>query len=532
MYKSIISLISIAFSITLTQAQPKTAADKSIQKIDEIITYVHHLYVDSVKHDQLAEAAIVAMLEELDPHSRYISKDEVRDANESINGSFVGIGIRFQILKDTLHVVATIPNGPSEKLGILAGDKIVIIDGESVAGTGLKNSQVRKKLMGELGSKVEVQIKRRRNTEFIPFTITRDKIPVHSVDCHYMIDKQTGYIKLTSFSRTTPMEVHKSIQNLVDSGMKNLILDLQNNGGGLLDAARIVSDEFLSGNKMIVYSEGRKQPKRVLRASQKGGWEKGRLIILANENTASASEIVSGAIQDWDRGLIVGRRTFGKGLVQRPISLSDGSQIRLTIARYFTPSGRFIQKPYDDLEDYRNDYKNRFLNGEFNTKDSIKFADSLKHETRIMKRTVYSGGGIMPDIFVPLDTNYLSDYYRSLIRGGYFNTFSLSYVEQNREKLKRTYPDFQSFKKKHSCDQKFMNEFFDYVKKENSKLEFNKEEYEASESSIKIRLNALLAQNIWGRSEFYQIYNAENDALQKAIEVIESSQYESMNLAK
>lgn len=532
-------LILILLFITGTQLSGFTQVKKNAQRIEEVLTYVEHLYVDSVNDDELTEAAIVAMLEKLDPHSRYLSLSEVRDANEAINGSFVGIGIRFQIVKDTLHVVATIPNGPSEKLGILAGDRIVSIEGESVAGVGLKNTQVREKLMGEMGTKVKVQIDRNKSKKPLDFVITRDQIPVYSVDCHYMIDAHTGYIKLSSFSRTTAEEIKASIEDLKNSGMQNLILDLQNNGGGLLHAAKLVSDEFLSGNKLIVYSEGRKQPKSELHAGSKGIWETGPLVILTNENTASASEIVSGAIQDWDRGLIVGRRSFGKGLVQRPISLSDGSQLRLTIARYYTPSGRFIQKPYDDLDAYKNDYMERYLNGELNNQDSIKFADSLKYETRVTKRTVYGGGGIMPDVFVPMDTTALSEYYKSLIRGGYFNTYSLSYVEKNRELIKKKYPNFADFKADENyCDEEFMDDFFAYVAQEDKTLSLVKADYKlnadykVSEESIKTRLKALIAQNAWGRSEFFQIYNVENDALKVALETIRSQKYETMNLAK
>lgn len=529
-YSFALVLLVLTSFYSTAQRDPKKA--QTVQKFDEILTYINSLYVDTVNDRQLTEAAIVAMLEKLDPHSTYISSDEVDDANEKINGSFVGIGIRFQIVKDTLHVVATIPGGPSEKLGILAGDKIIGIEGKSIAGVGLKNPQVREKLMGELGTKVRVEIKRKNNRKNLDFVITRDKIPVYSVDCHYMLNKETGYIKLSSFSRTTTEEMQKSIKELSAKGMKNLILDLQDNGGGLLYAAKTVSDEFLSGNKLIVYSEGRSQPKSELFAGQAGNWENGRLVILTNENTASASEIVSGAIQDWDRGLIIGRRSFGKGLVQRPIDLSDGSQMRLTIARYYTPSGRFIQKPYEDLEAYRNDYMDRYLNGELTNQDSVKFADSLKHQTRISKRTVYGGGGIMPDVFVPLDTTASTEYYKSLIRGGHFNSFVLLYVEKNRESLAKTFPDFETFDKSDVCDKKLMDEFFAHVKKEEPKLEFNEKDYAISEKSIKIRLKAFLAQDLWGTPEFYRVFNEENEILQKAIETIESMKYESMNLAK
>ncbi len=529
----VIFLLSFSLFLNFNSfSQVETKKNKNVQKIEEILTYINSVYVDTVNENQLTNAAIEGMLEKLDPHSVYISSDDVDDANEKINGSFVGIGIKFQILKDTLVVVQTIPNGPSEKLGIRAGDRIVSIEGKSIAGNGLKNNQVREKLMGELGTKVKIEIKRKNTKKLLDFIISRDKIPVNSVDCFYMIDAETGYIKLNTFSRSSAEEVQSSIRELTKTGMKNLIFDLQDNGGGLLYTAKTISDEFLSENKLIVYSIGRAQPKQELFAGQKGLWEQGKLVILTNENTASASEIVSGAIQDWDRGLIVGRRSFGKGLVQRPIDLTDGSQIRLTIARYYTPSGRFIQKPYEDLEAYKNDYMDRYLRGELSSQDSVKFNDSLRHQTKISKRTVYGGGGIMPDIFVPLDTNSVTDYYKTLARSGYFNSFALTYVEKNRDKLNETYPTFEKYKSDFLVDKKLMDDFFDYVKKEDEKLLFVETDYKISENAIKLRMKAILAQDLWGISEYYQIANDDNEILQAAIKAIESSNYDLKGLAK
>ena len=381
-------LLSFSFSLT-AHAQFNPNRVTTSLKFKEVIDKVSMYYVDDTDAEKLTETAIVALLEELDPHSTYIPKEDLQAAQTAINGSFVGVGIRFQILKDTLNVVATISGGPAEKLGILPGDKIVVVDGINIAGIGLKNSDVREKLMGELGSKVKVEVKRKRAKSNLTFNITRDKIPVFSVDSHYMIDQNTGYIKLNSFSRTTVYEVRNALRALKKKGMKNLIFDLQGNGGGLLDAAHKLSDEFLSGEKLIVYSEGRAQPRNNLRAGIQGNFERGKLIVLTDEYSASASEILSGSIQDWDRGLVVGRRTFGKGLVQRPMGLSDGSEVRLTIARYYTPTGRFIQKPYDDVDSYRKDISERYLNGEFVHSDSIKMPDSLKFKTLIKKRTVF-----------------------------------------------------------------------------------------------------------------------------------------------
>ena len=523
-------LISSICFVGLSQKSPSKISNS--QKFDEVLMYVNKIYVDTVNENQLTEAAIVAMLEKLDPHSVYISKEEVDGANQQIDGSFVGVGIRFQILKDTLMVVATIPGGPSEKLGILPGDKIIRVEGKNLAGIGLKSNQVRDHLMGELGSKVKIEILRKNSKKNLNYVVTRDRIPVNSVDCYYMVTPEIGYIKLNSFSRSTVDEIHKGINNLKMKGMKNLIFDLQGNGGGLLYAAQKVADEFLSKDKLIVYSEGRSQPRSDLKAGEIGLWEDGKLILLTDEHSASASEIVSGAIQDWDRGLIVGRRTFGKGLVQRPIDLTDGSQIRLTIARYYTPAGRFIQKSYKDLEAYEKDLTQRYLNGEFQHADSIHLVDSIKHETLVTKRTVYNGGGIMPDIFVPLDTSEITDYFRDVIQGGHVNSFALTYTNENREQLFKKYPSFAQYKKDFNCDQKFMDDFFAYVKKEDAKLEFNKDEYKISEKLIKLRLKSLLAQDLWGYNEFFEIYNDSNEALQKAVQVLQKNEYEKMNLAK
>lgn len=526
-YISILSLLFIGS--TFAQQDDKVS---SVRKFNEVMTYVNNMYVDDVQNELLTDAAIVALMDKLDPHSTYISKDDVDDANERINGNFVGIGIRFQILKDTLNVVATIPGGPSEKLGILAGDKIVMIEDETVAGVGLKNSQVREKLLGDKGTKVSVSIKRKNKPTPLDFTITRDVIPVNSVDAAYMLTEETGYIKLNTFSRTSHEEVVAGIKKLKKAGMKNLIFDLQGNGGGLLYAAKYLGDEFLSDDKLIVYSEGRAQPRMDLNSEEKGLWEKGHLILLTDEYSASASEILSGAVQDWDRGLVVGRRTYGKGLVQRPIDLSDGSQIRLTIARYYTPSGRFIQKPYDDVDSYRNDLLNRYENGEFMNQDSIKFPDSLKHKTLVTQRTVYGGGGIMPDYFVPLDTNGISDYFTSIVRGGHLNTYTLTYVNENRALLNEKYATFEKFKSDFKMDQSFMDDFFKYVEKEDPELTFDEEGYKESEDILKLRIKAMFAQSIWGYSEFYQVYNDANEILQKALEIIESKEYNKAGLAK
>lgn len=522
-----IFLIFISFNC-ISQFNP---SDNTIaQKFYDVMDNISRFYVDSANGKSLTETAIISLLEKLDPHSTYIPAEELNEAQSSINGSFVGIGIRFQIIKDTLNVVATIPSGPSEKLGILAGDQIVAVDGTNVAGVRLKNNEVRAKLMGELGTKVKVEIRRKNELKTTLFTITRAKIPVYSVDASYMVDSETGYIKLNSFSRTSLDEVSEAMTNLKSKGMKNLIFDLQGNGGGLLDVAHSLADEFLSGDKLVVYSEGRSQPRTDLKSSRKGIFEVGKLILLTDEYSASASEILAGAIQDWDRGLVVGRRTFGKGLVQRPMPLSDGSEIRLTIARYYTPTGRFIQKPYDDPARYKKDLAQRFLNGEFLNADSIKMPDSLKFKTLKTKRTVYGGGGIMPDFFVPLDTTQNSEYFAKLVRGGHINTYSFRYVSKLKSDLYKEYPNFDVFNKNFQCDKIFMDEFFEYVLNEEPTLNFNDKDYEISKNSIKMRIKAAIAQDLWGVSELYQVYNDSNEIVQRAVQIISSKEYSSVKL--
>ncbi len=529
MFKKLFIISFLLFS--LFSFSQKNDLLKDAKKIEEIYNYIHYMYVDDVNSKDVTEAAIVAALEKLDPHSVYISKEDVDDANQQINGSFFGVGIRFQLLKDTLIVVATIPGGPSEKVGLRAGDKIVKVGADIVANVKLKNSQVREKLMGGLGTKVTVEVLRKGEANLLKFEITRDKIPMHSLDCHYMITPETGYLKLNSFSHTTTDEIKASLSELTKKGMKNLILDLQDNGGGLMYAAKTVSDEFLTKDKLVVYSQGKHQPRQYMNCDTKGGFEKGKLIVLVNENSASASEIVSGAIQDWDRGLIVGRRTFGKGLVQRPIDLSDGSQIRLTIARYYTPVGRNIQKPYEgNSEEYHNDVLKRLKHGELMNQDSIKFPDSLKYKTLIKQRIVYGGGGIMPDVFVPLDTNEFTKYFRSILGIGAFNTFSLTYVNKNRDRLKLDYPNFEMFLSKFNCDKTFMDEFFSYLTKEHSTLKLDEKEYPESEKLVKLFLKAMIAQDLWGTTEFYRIYNERNAILQAALKTLKNGSYEKAGL--
>ena len=534
-------LFAILATTSLTVFAQHTEEETTV-KFEEVFGYLESYYVDDFNGSEITDAAIVAMLKELDPHTYLIPKEEVQRSNERINGSFVGVGIRFQIMDDTLTVVNTIEGGPCEKVGVQAGDKIVKIDDENVAGIGLQNSGVRKRLLGEKGSLVVLGIQRRNSPELLSFDVHRDKIPLFSVAAAYMATDKTGYIKVTSFARTTPDELTEAIDMLKKEGMKNLILDLQGNGGGLLHVAKQMADEFLDKEKLIVYSEGRSQPRKDMIAddrdsygryyhdNKKGRFEKGKLVVLVDENSASASEIVSGALQDWDRALIVGRRTFGKGLVQRPYNLSDGSIIRITIARYFTPSGRFIQKPYDEgVDAYRDDYLNRYEHGEFMHRDSIKLPDSLQFETMKLGRTVYGGGGIMPDVFVPLDTMELSDMYRAISRKGIFNTFTFHYVDENRDQLKKDYPDFETFEKNFTVEGEILDAFWTAVKDE--EIEYVEEDYQTSKKLIHTLITARIASNMWDFSKFYRIYNAqENEIFIKGLEIIEGESINDLGL--
>jgi len=450
----------------------------------------------------------------------YISKKDVERANEGLVGNFEGIGVQFEILKDTITVVHPIPGGPSEKLGIMPGDKIIRIENEDVTGKRITNQFVLDHLRGKKGTKVTISIYRKGRKDLIDYTIIRDKIPINSLDAAYMINPETGYINLNRFSGTSTQEFEEAVQTLKGQGMKNLILDLRNNAGGYLNTAIELSDEFLPANKLIVYTEGLRSPREDFTSTSKGLFEKGKVVIMINENSASASEIVSGAVQDWDRGIILGRRSFGKGLVQRPFNLPDSSQIRLTTARYHTPSGRCIQKPYSDgIEKYYQDFNNRMRNGELENADSIKFPDSLKYYTS-KKRVVYGGGGIMPDVFTAWDSTPITDYYLDLRRKNVVNLFVGDYVDNNRSSLMKNYPDFQSFDRNFVINDNLMNDFFALAEKEGVKKD--DEQYPLSEKLINTQLKALIAQKLWDLTAFYKVFNKDDNELTRAVEVIQN----------
>ena len=497
----------------------KNFPNESLNDYKKAVEFYDAIYPDSVSVPTICEHGIRYMLEQLDPHSTYISLEDIHDMNAPLKGSFTGVGVRFQILKDTIVIVQAIPGGPSEKVGIQAGDKIIFINEELVAGTGIKNNGVRKRLLGDKGTKVDVKIKRGKDVANLDFTIERDKIPIYSVDAYYMAKPKVGYIKLNNFSASSVDEIKKAVYKLKADGMKDLILDLQNNGGGYLMTAVELVDQFLSEPKLVVSTKGRAFPERKFQTRFNGILEDGRLVVLVNESSASASEIVSGAIQDWDRGLIVGRRTFGKGLVQKPINLPDGTQARITTSKYYTPSGRCIQKPYEGGSiAYRKEKYDRYNSGESFHKDSIKFNEQEIFSTKVNSRTVYGGGGIMPDIFVPLDTTGTSKYYSSLIRKGIMNQFALTWVNNNRKKLESKFPSFNQFKANFKTE-KVVKDLISYAEKEG--LEFNEEDFNKASNTIKVRLKANIAQDLYDYTKFYEIINDLNETLQRSIELLE-----------
>ena len=511
-------VLILAFNVGI---KAQVLSDESL-KFSQVLNWIDKYYVDSVNKGELVETAIIEMLKSMDPHSTYMNKEEVKQMNEPLQGNFEGIGVSFNILNDTIFVVNPIPGGPSEQVGIQSGDRIILIDGENVAGTGIKTSDVYAHLRGKKGTQVKVSILRRSVKDFLVFTITRDKIPIFSLDASYMIDDKIGYIKLNRFSFTTIDEFESAILGLKKTGAKDLILDLSDNGGGYLDVAVKLSDQFLNDEKLIVYTEGVHHPKRSYVSSSRGNFEEGRVVIIINEGSASASEIVAGAIQDWDRGIIVGRRSFGKGLVQNPMLLIDSSMVRLTIARYYTPSGRLIQKPYDKgYDEYSNDLLNRLNNGELSSVDSIDFPEYLKYQTLTSGRVVYGGGGIMPDYFVPMDTTYQSNYYRKLLHRGILNLFVLNYVDNNRQQLHARYPEFKTFNEKFEPSDDILNQVTTYA--ESQGLTLNASDLSISQDHIRHVIKAYIARDLWNTNEFYQVINNRNESYLKALEVLKDA---------
>ena len=517
---TMLSLLTIGAS---AQFRINNGEDSPLRKLQYAELAITNLYVDSVDEKKLVEDAIRGMLDKLDPHSSYSTPKEVKELNEPLNGAFEGIGVQFQMLQDTLMVIQPVTNGPSERVGIIAGDRIVSVNDTAIAGVNMSKEEIMKRLRGPKGTKVHLDIIRSGIKDKLLFTVVRDKIPMKSIDATYMIRPGIGYIRINNFGAQTYDEFVESLEKLRAQGMNDLILDLQENGGGYLKAAVDISDEFLQKGDLIVYTEGRRTQRAEYRAHGNGRFMTGKVVVLVDGYTASASEIVTGAIQDQDRGLVVGRRTFGKGLVQRPIDMPDGSMIRLTVAHYYTPSGRCIQKPYTKGagKDYAMDMLNRLKSGELTNADSVHFADSLKFETLREHRTVYGGGGIMPDYYVPLDTTLYTQFHRELAAKSIVIQSNLRYVDNNRKQLMKRWESFDDFKKNFKVPQSLIDEILAEGKKQKIEPK-DQAELERTLPYLSLQLKALIARDLWDMSEYFSVFNERNEIIKKALEVIQS----------
>lgn len=506
----VISVLAVCLLPLATQAQGKDKGefkltpDRKLLMAEQVI---ERFYVDSVDAGNMVQDAIVAMLKTLDPHSSYSDPEETKELTTPLEGNFSGIGVQFNMLNDTLFVIQTTSGGPSEKVGILPGDRIVQAGDSVIAGRKLPNSRIIKILRGPKGSEVDLKVLRRGEAQPIVFHVVRDDIPVYSVDAAYMADPTTGYIRVSRFGEETDKEFEAALEKLRKQGMQNLIVDLEDNGGGYLQAAHQLASHFLDKGDMVVYTDAPKMGRTVYAVEKPGNFNKGRLVIMANQYSASASEILSGAVQDNDRGLIVGRRTFGKGLVQRPFPFPDGSMIRLTVSRYYTPSGRSIQKPYapGDEESYRKDMLHRYEAGEFSSADSIHLPDSLRFETLHNHRPVYGGGGIMPDLFVPIDTTAFTPYYRNLVAKGILNRFCITYVDRNRSQLNREYPDVDAFIAMFSVDSAMIEDIVKLGVADSVKLD--SAQLERSRPMIETIVKGVIARDLFDTSAYFRVVN-------------------------
>lgn len=533
--KRISLLLSLLTLLSLLSPRHITAQNRNdaLRKLQMAEFAIAHLYVDTVNEQRLVEEAIIRMLAQLDPHSSYSNPEETRELNEPLQGNFEGIGVQFQMIEDTLLVIQPVSGGPSQRVGILAGDRITAVDDTLIAGVKMSTEEIMRRLRGPKGTRVQLTVVRRGIPEPLLFPVVRDKIPIHSLDAAHLLAPGIGYIRINRFAQDTPKEFNAALKKLQEQGLRDLVLDLQGNGGGYLNAAIELANQLLPQRSLIVYTKGRADRRNDFYAHGGGGFLQGRLVVLVDEYSASASEIVTGAIQDHDRGVVVGRRTFGKGLVQRPIDLPDGSMIRLTVSRYYTPAGRCIQKPYDNqapgdemLTRYHSDLVNRLNRGELIHADSIRFADSLKVQTLRLGRTVYGGGGIMPDFFVPLDTARYTIYHRRCIAQGIFNQTVAGYIEHHRTELQRRYKQFADFNQKFQINEELLADFRQRADK--AYIPFDETQYERSRPQIALQLKALLARDLWDMNEYYAVMNASNASVQQAIKVLTDGFYEQL----
>ena len=508
--------MALSFTTTAQRSMPQ-----ALQKLLNAEYAISSLYVDSVNEDKLVEEAIKGMLESLDPHSSYTDAKETKELEEPLQGEFSGVGIQFNMNKDTLYVIQTVPGGPSERVGVLAGDRIIYVNDTIIAGVKMKNSDIQKRLRGKKGTNVTIKVKRPGVKELITFRITRDNIPLHSIDAQYMLDEHTGYLRISRFGAKTHEEMMDARKELKKQGMTQLIMDLSDNGGGYLNAAIDMCNEFLDRGQLMVYTEGENSPRNEANANGWGEYQDLHMVVMVNQYSASAAEIFAGAMQDWDRAVIVGRRTFGKGLVQRPFKFEDGSMMRLTVARYYTPSGRCIQKPYSrgDKKAYEKELLDRANEGEYYSLDSIQFNDSLRYTTRLNHRIIYGGGGVMPDVYVPIDTSEYSTYYRDLSAKGILNQYVIKYVDKNRKSIAKQYGTLDAFDRGFAVSDEMMRDLI--AMGEQDSVKFDEEKYRTSELLLKDIVKGLIARDVYGDQSAYNvIINHRNPDLKAAIEVL------------
>lgn len=518
--KKILLAIPMFMALSITGSAQRSMP-QALQKLLNAEYAISSLYVDTVNEDKLIEDAIKGMLESLDPHSSYTDAKETKELEEPLQGEFSGVGIQFNMNQDTLYVIQTVPGGPSERVGVLAGDRIITVDDTTIAGVKMKNSDIQKRLRGKKGTQVTIKVKRPGVKELITFRITRDNIPLHSIDAQYMLDERTGYLRISRFGAKTHEEMMDALKELKKQGMTQLVMDLNDNGGGYLNAAIDMCNEFLDRGQLMVYTEGENSSRNEANANGWGEHKDLHMVVMVNQYSASAAEIFAGAMQDWDRAVIVGRRTFGKGLVQRPFKFDDGSMMRLTVARYYTPSGRCIQKPYSrgDKKAYEKELLDRANEGEYYSLDSIQINDTVRYTTRLNGRTIYGGGGVMPDVYVPVDTSEYSTYYRDLTAKGIINQYVIQYVDKNRKNISKQFNTVKAFDNGFTVTDEMMLDFIAMGEKDSVK--YDEEKYRTSEQLLKDIIKGLIARDVYGDQSAYNIIiNHRNKDLQAAIEVL------------